>query len=181
MDWLTTSVRPPYALMSPWMAIIVTQALGFLGVLCVRQFLEREVYLLRWWSFRLGDSVAIGLIYAFFASRALHGYEASGWYTTRLAYILLIGLGLGIGIFLLKDAITSRKLTYGDVFKPSELYHTFITWPGLFLLVGSSIVPIWTSDASLTNKLFATLGLVLYLAAVGYDMFLNPHRGDPGR
>lgn len=181
MDWLTTSVRPPYALMSPWMAIILTQAVGFLGVLCVRQFLEGQVYLLRWWSFRFGDSVAIGVIYAFFASLALRDYEASGWYTTRLAYILLVVIGLGVGIFLLKDAITTRKLTYEDVFNSSELYHTFVTWPGLFLLVGSALIPVWANDTRLLYKLGMTLGLVLYLAAVGYDMFLNPHRGDPGR
>jgi hypothetical protein len=147
----------------------------------VRQFLEGKAYLLRWWSFRLGDSVAIGLIYAFFAGRALADYEASGWYTQRWVYLVLVLVGLVVGGYILWEAVEIRSLSTKDVFNPSELFHTFITWPILFLLVGSSIIPIWASDASLTDKLGATLGLILYLAAVGYDTFLNPHRMDSGR
>jgi len=167
--------------MNPWVAILVTQALGFLGVIFVRQFLEGRVYLLRWWSFRLGDSVALGLIYAVFASLALRDYEASGVYTQRWVYIALILVGLAVGGYILWEAVEIRSLSPEDVFKPSELFHTFVTWPALTLLVIGSIVPVWMSDAPLIYKLGATAGFVGYFTTVGYDTFLNPHRMDAGR
>lgn len=180
-SWLGTSVRPPYAILGPISGVLVTLLFGFGGVMLVRQFVEGHAYLLRWWSFRFGDSIAIGLIYAFFAGRALRDYEASGWYTQRWVYLVLIGVGLVAGGYILWEAVEIRSLSTKDVFNPSELFHTFITWPILFLLVGSSIVPIWASDTTLTNKLGVTLGLVLYIASVGYDTFFNPYRMDPGR
>ncbi len=180
-SWLGTSVRPPYAVLGPIPGMIVTLLFGFVGVLLVRQFLEGEVYFLRWWSFRLGDSIAIGLFYAFFAGRALRDYEASGWYTQRWVYLALVVMGLVVGWYILWEAVDIRSLSTKDIFNPSELFHTFITWPALTLLVGSSIIPIWASDSRLLYKVGATLGLVLYFITVGYDMFLNPHRMDPGR
>lgn len=181
MDWLTTSVRPPYALLGPWWGVLVTLLLGFGGVMLVRLRYEHKFYLLRWRAFWLGDSIAIGLVYAFFAGRALRDYEASDWYTQRWVYLVLCLLGLTLGIYLLKEAERTRSLTAEDIFNPSELFHTMITWPALMVLVGSSLVPIWMDSTSRADQLGATLGLVLFLGTIGYDMFLNPERGNPGR
>jgi hypothetical protein len=162
--------------------MLVTLLFGFGGVMLVRMRFEHKIYLLRWRSFWLGDSIALGVIYALFATLALRKYEPSGhWYTARGIYILLGVIGLAVGIFLLREAERTRSLTPEEIFNPSELFHTLVTWPALFLLVGSSLIPIWASDARLLYKVGATLGLVLYFATVGYDMLLNPERGNPGR
>lgn len=181
MDWLTTSVRPPYALLGPWWGVLVTLLLGFGGVMLVRLRYEHKFYLLRWRAFWLGDSIAIGLVYAFFAGRALRDYEASDWYTQRWVYFTLGLLGLALGIFILQEAQRTRFLTWEEVFAPSELWHTCISWPSFAVLIGGSLIPIWTSETSVWNKLGAMLGLALLIVLIGYDTFFNPERSLPGR
>ena len=101
----------------------------------------------------MGDSVAIGIIYASFASRALRDYEASGWYTQRWFYIALGAVGLNIGSLLLIQAAQARSLSPEDLKNPSELFHAIITWPVLTVLVGSSLIPIWTSALAFSIRL----------------------------
>lgn len=185
MNWLTEPVNPLYGVMSPGFALLLTLLLGFGGVMLIRIFVERDFYLLRWWTFRVGDSIGFS-IYAYFTAKALQDYVPSGaWYTQRwfiesFTFILAL-IGLAAAMYLLKDGMVKREITVQEANVASEKYHTWVTWPCLFALIGTSIVPVWTSEAPVGTKLAAYTGLVIYAITLGIDSSPLVDSSAPGR
>lgn len=178
---MTDSLKPLYGEVSPWLAVVISLLLGFVGVMLIRIVVEQDFYLLRWKAFVIGDSIAFSL-YAFFASRGLQDYYPKGrWYDQRWLVLALMVLGVLIGIYLLRDAMQNRQVSLEEATLPSELFHTFITYPALMaLIVRSAIILFFVSDASRVDKLGAAAGLLIYGGAFLYDSSPLQDRG-PGR
>ena len=103
MDFLLETTAPFYSKVEPGVAVAVTLAASFAGIMLIRLVFEHDFYLLRWWSFRLGDSIGFPL-YAYFAAQALQDYKSDGsWYDTRWFVICLSALGMVIGLCLFLD------------------------------------------------------------------------------
>ncbi len=178
---MTDSLKPLYGEVNPFLAVMISLLFGFAGVMLMRIVVEQDFYLLRWKAFVIGDSIAFSL-FAFFASRGLQRYTPQGrWYDQRWFILVLMLLGVLIGIYLLRDAMQTRQVSWEEVKKPSELFHTFITYPALMALIArSAIILFFVSDAPRVDKIGAAAGLLIYAAALAYDMSPLQDHG-PGR
>lgn len=163
MDWLTDTTKPVIAEFSPIVAALLVFLLGFGGVMMTRRIYEGEFYLTRWWSFRIGDSIALPL-FAFFTALAFQ--KSTEWWNPRwfnyTLFLALVILGVVFARQLLLDAMINRSVSFAEANRPSERFHTYITWPSIFALVGTALIPLWTCDAPMRYKVLATTGLILY-------------------
>lgn len=183
MDFLTESYRPIYAQVLPWQAVLVILLVGFGGAMLVRLNVEKRRYLLRWKAFTFGMSIGLPF-YSYFASRGLQDYESSGgWYDKPLFHGILMLMGLGVGLYLLKDAQKNRFVTKEEARIASERFILYISYPSFFFFIGHSAIDFFfvADNVSGQDKFWALMGLLFYAAWLLYDMFLNPERKDRGR
>ena len=178
MRFIAGSVKPLVGKMSPLASALLLGGSTFFATMAIRVFIEKEFYLLRWWTFRIADPIGFP-IFGWFAAKALKDYVPDGhWSNKRFVrlFFCLLWWGLGVGAEL--DSMKKRGTTLDDALVPSQAYHTVILGP-VGALICSSVIPLLRSRASKRTKVFALSGLALWPISLLLDTFVQD-RG-PGR
>ncbi len=144
-------------------------ALDFGAIMFIRIVIENQLYLSRWWSFRVGDSVFLPLYAAFAAviinrqADRLSGLAARPWY-----HVFLLVFGVVLSILIEVDAIHAGRdprITW----LPSQLWHTAI-FGLVFYLVFWSFTAILQVRAPKWAFITALVFLLGYFATITYDI-----------
>lgn len=153
--------------MQPFKAATLVLSSDFIAILAIRILFEGRFYLTRWWSYKIGDSIALPL-YTFFCLRALENDRLSGrFYDRKWFPWVLLGLGASFSIALEVQAVLNHFRRFQGEFLPSQAYHTVI-FAVMFAWMSDTILPLLTAKSS-RDKYIALVFLALYLATWGID------------
>ena len=141
--------------------------IDFGAIMAIRKFIERKVYLSRWWSFKIGDTVGLP-VFAGFAAAVISDEEYSGFYTQAWWHVLVMLVGYSLAIFFQVKSLTTGFFTWADVFRPSELYHTII-FGVMFYLMVSVLLPVVVDHEPTRVTALAFVGLAIYVGAWWVD------------
>lgn len=148
----------------PALVGFIVFAIDFGAIMVIRVFVERKFYLMRWWSFKVGDTIALP-VYAGSAAVVIADADFSGWYTHWIWHAAIFAVGYLIFVGLHIHNWRSGFFSKSDALNPSEMYHTLIAGV-MFYLMASVLIPAFVAD---DNHPFAGFlvggGLALYIGS----------------
>lgn len=147
----------------PALVGFIVFAIDFGAIMVIRGFVERRIYFLRWWSFKVGDTIALP-VYAGFASLVISDGDLSGFYTHWVWHVSVLVIGYFIFVSLHVNSYRTGFFSRQDAINPSELYHTGIAVVMFYLMV-TVLPPVLASDSLAWLVFFAALGLATYAFA----------------
>ena len=156
----------------PVFAGLLLFGVDFGAVMLIRIAIERKLYLTRWWSFRLGDSVFLSL-YGVFAAITIRGEDITGGFQAQVWWHLTL-VAIGCMIWWIIESVSVRNRDPQITGLPSNLWHIYaagfmfylVAWSIVFILIEAPDRPAWAITACLVC-------LTGYIGTVAYDNLLG--------
>ncbi|MEX0622023.1 MAG: hypothetical protein WD187_03485 [Candidatus Woykebacteria bacterium] len=132
-------------------------------IMTIRIYVERKLYFLRWWSFKVGDTIGLP-VYAGFAAAVVSDGEFSGFYTEIWWHIAVLVVGYAFFMGLHVNNLRTGFFSWSDAVNASEVYHTVIAGVMFYLMV--TVLPaVLESDGPSWQAFIAGVGLSVYVFA----------------
>ena len=136
--------------------------IDFGAIMAIRAVFEGKIYLMRWWSFKVGDTIGLP-VYAGFAAVVVSDGEFSGFYTETWWHFLVLAVGYAFFVGLHVNNLRTGFFSWCDAVNLSELYHTVIAGIMFYLIV--TVLPAATAVEDFRwEALVAGVGLGVYVS-----------------
>lgn len=142
--------------------------IDFGNILLIRGLIERNWYLTRFWSYRIGDTLGLPVYGAFSTVVISDINHPNAFYNQIWWQWVVLGVGVVLSPLIQLRAYITRFYSKEVIFNPSEMYHTAI-FAVMFYLVASSIFPLVHDHDPMWATVGAFVGLGVWIAGFVYD------------
>ena len=134
--------------------------IDFGAIMAIRAVFEGKIYLMRWWSFKVGDTIGLP-VYAGFAAVVVSDGSFSGFYTETWWHVLVLAVGYAFFVGLHVNNLRTGFFSWRDAVNLSELYHTVIAGV-MFYFIVTVLPPVLDSEGPSWLAFIAAVGLAIY-------------------
>lgn len=152
---------------SPILVALFVLGIDFGAIMAIRIFVEKKVYLTRWWSFKIGDTIGLPVCAGFAAAVVSEG-NFTGFYTQLWWHLLVLMTGYTVIITLELNSVRVGFATWEEVTNPSQMYHTFI-FGIMFYLFSTVMFALVADHQPVVQTIMAFCGLGVWLTTYVID------------